>query len=332
MKIGGTLGKLGNKAKETVKDAAKATSRSVTDPTGQLGSQINATISDVTGGLKIPSAAEIGRKLSINTLLGKEKKDQKAKDDAAGKIAAKQQVKTEAQARIDAGGGTSSFMNTADKYLAQYGDGINTANAILADTTTNAYQPLVGQLQGMANGDNIDPAFRNYQLGLAQQLQQQASGQGPSIAQMQLQQATDRSLNQSLGAIRSATGANAGLSARTAALAGAQQLGSAANASGQLRLQEQQQAQQALGTLTSQGRAGDQDIRNGQLTATSQLRGAIGDQISGTTQAYQGIIGLDAAGIEAKRLEKQKAKENDQKLGQAGAGAVLNGLTTYIAG
>lgn len=327
--MGGLKG-LGKKFVNTIKDGVKATQNSVKDPLGQLGSQINATAKDVTGSY-IPTAEEIGKKLSINTLTGKDKKTAQAQESEAAKVAAASKVKAEAQARIDAGGGLSPFMNNSDKYVAQYGDGVGTASAILADTTTNAYQPLVGQLQGMANGNNVDPAFRNYQLGLAQQLQQQASGQGPSIAQMQLQQATDRSLNQSLGAIRSATGANAGLSARSAALASAQGLGAAANQSGILRLQEQQAAQQQLGALASQGRSADQDVRNGQLTATSQLRGAIGDQISGTTQAYQGIIGLDAAGIEAKRLERQKAKENDQKLGQAGAGAILNGLTTYIA-
>lgn len=131
--------------------------------------------------------------------------------------------------------------------------------------------PVADQFQDTANSSqvtsNVDPAFRNYQIQLAQQLQAQASGQGPSLAQMQLQQATNQGLNNSLGLIRASTGANGALGARTAALAGAQQLGNAGLQSGVLRLQEQMAAQNALADLYNQGRSGDMQTSKMDLDA-----------------------------------------------------------------
>lgn len=182
-------------------------------------------------------------------------------------------------------------------------------------TNTEAYlNPSVDQFYSLGqqsiSAPNIDPAFRNYQLGLAQQLQQQASGQGPSIAQMQLQQATDRTMGQSAGLIRAATGATPGLAGRTAALLGAQQLGAAGNASGQLRLQEQQQAQQALAGLSAQARGADIDTGAMSLdaqkaTAANRLaaaaggadvRGQLAGMEEGIYNAQNGAAGATTAG------------------------------------
>ncbi len=200
-----------------------------------------------------------------------------------------------------------------------------------------------GQLAQVSS--NVDPAFRQYQLGLAQQLQQQANGQGPSIAQLQLQQATDRTLSQSLGQIRAATGANAGLSARTAALAGAQQLGATGNASGQLRLQEQMQAQQLLGQIAGQGRQGDLQANDQSLEAqiatgnfkTGALNGLAGIRtrqaapsadIYGSNatdtrqaisiQAEKDMAATRAAEERAAQRRQARAKESDRIWGAAG--------------
>lgn len=183
---------------------------------------------------------------------------------------------------------------------------------------------------------NVDPAFRQYQLGLAQQLQAQANGQGPSVAQMQLQQATDRSLNQSLGAIRSATGSNAGLSARTAALAGAQQLGTAANASGQLRLQEQHQAQQQLAGVSNAGRTSDiatngQSIQAQQATANAKLAGIQG--LGGIRQAQlgtaQNIYGIQN-GAAMQTSQNQNGRTNAVIGGLSNVAST--GLSAYTGG
>ncbi len=325
------LSSAGKQIGRVVKDSVKATERSFTDPLGQLGSQFNEGAKAITGS-KIPSANEIGRKLSINTLMGKDKKQASAKAGEVAKADAVQAQKDTAKDRIMAGGGSSEFMNQSDGYIAEYGANRAAAGGQLADMTTKAYRPLSDQLNQIGTGQNVDPVFRDYQKGLAAQLQAQANGQGPSIAQMQLQQATDRTLNQSLGAIRSATGANAGLSARTAALAGAQQLGSAGNASGQLRLQEQQQAQQMLAGVAGQGRSGDDAALGTRLRALDQQRGVIGDQISGATQVLQGELGLDAAAIEDKRRQSQKAKDANKSLENNAYGALINGAVTWMSG
>ncbi len=202
----------------------------------------DAALGVATGGLSTVYQGVTGKKLGVAGQTG----NSPAPIDPNAQIQADAKAKAEADARSDL-----------------YRQGVNSTLQPIADQYT-----ALGQ-QG-AITSNVDPAFREYQLGLAQQLQAQANGQGPSIAQAQLQQATDRTLNQSLGAIRSATGANAGLSARTAALANAQGLGTAGNASGLLRLTEQQGAQTALGTLSAQARQGDINTDSNNIQAATQ--------------------------------------------------------------
>lgn len=196
---------------------------------------------------------------------------------------------------------------------------------------------------------NVDPAFRNYQLGLAAQLQAQANGEGPSLAQMQLQQSTDQTMNQSLGAIRSATGANAGLSARTAALSAAQGLGAAGLQSGLLRLQEQQQAQQMLGQVSGQGRSGDLDANDAAIQAqiaTGQFKmqglqglagirtqqaapaaDVYGSNATDTRQAVQIKADADAAAI---RAAEQRAA--DRRAARASQNSQIWGTVGTVAG
>ncbi len=190
---------------------------------------------------------------------------------------------------------------------------------------------------------NVDPAFRNYQLGLAQQLQQQAMGQGPSLAQLQLQQATDRSMNQSLGAIRAATGPNAALAGRTAALAAAQQMGAAGNQSAQLRLQEQQAAQNALAGLTAQGRTADQATQNAQIQAQTanaqQQLAAQQAQAAARQAAAEGLAGARTTqlGTQAQILGYQndvamQRSKNSTEIGKAGIGAIASGFSAGLGG
>lgn len=190
--------------------------------------------------------------------------------------------------------------------------------------------------QNSAVTSNVDPAFRDYQLGLAQQLQSQANGQGPSLAQMQLQQATDKTMNQSLGAIRSATGANAGLSARTAALSAAQGLGTAANASGQLRLQEQQAAQTQLAALSAQGRTGDlsgnaQSIQAQQYTNANKLAA-----IQGLAGVRNAQLGTAKTIYDAQNQAAIATSGNQNKLAQGALGGLVNiaatGAGAYMGG
>lgn len=227
---------------------------------------------------------------------------------------------------VEATSGLSTMMGTdvnganQDAYLG--------ASNNLLNPVADQYSQF-GQTSGITS--NVDPAFRNYQLGLAAQLQAQASGQGPSLAQMQLKQATDRTLNQSLGNIRAATGANAGLSARTAALAGAQGLGAAANQSGQLRLQEQQTAQQQLANVAGAGRSGD-------LTANGQSIQAQTATQNNRLAGIQGLGGIRTSQLDAQgralgydqQAALQESQNKNQRANQIG-GSILGGLSTAFA-
>lgn len=102
-------------------------------------------------------------------------------------------------------------------------------------------------------GVNIDPAWAQYQKDLAAQLLAQAKGEGPSLAQMQLKKATDRTMAQSLGTIKAGLGSNPALAARTAGLAASQQLANQGAESGLLRLKEQLAAQEQLAALANTG-------------------------------------------------------------------------------
>lgn len=95
--------------------------------------------------------------------------------------------------------------------------------------------------------------------GLRQQLEAQASGQAPSLAEAQLKAATDRTLAQQLAAAQS-VGRGSSQSALARNLARQQQAAGAelAQQSAQARLVEQQQAQEQLGQLTAQ----DQQVLN----------------------------------------------------------------------
>lgn len=160
-----------------------------------------------------------------------------------------------------AGGGMngSGFLPRADPGYdlrpGQYGIDPNTA--IVPHYTDWQNQLKQG---GIAAGNRApDGPFRNQQLTLADALMAQANGQGPSLAQSQLQQATERnmagamSLGASLQGHQSAGGALRGIQNQRAAIS--QQ---SAMDSGQLRMQEQMAARSQLGNLLAQGRGGDQ--------------------------------------------------------------------------
>lgn len=254
--------------------------------------------------------------------------------------------KAKAQENLDKFGGFSPFIDQSSEYVKRFGAGEDTVRAILADSYTQAFDPLAQQFGQLANASqiqtNIDPAFRQYQMGLAQQLQQQAMGQGPSLAQLQLQQATDRTLNQSLGAIRAATGPNAALAGRTAALAASQQLGGAGNASAQLRLQEQQQAQQQLAGLSTQGRtadiAGEQlrtqtelSGRDQQLAALQAQQGAVRQSLSGKDAALSGVLGIASDRAAADRINDAAATKDRRDMQNNILGSVVTGIAAGIS-
>lgn len=98
---------------------------------------------------------------------------------------------------------------------------------------------------------------RTYQDFLAKQLQQQASGQGPSLAQGQFQNNLDQSIAAQHAMAASATGGNIGLAQRQAAVNTGNLNLQAANQAAQLRMQEQLAAEGLLGTTAGTMRGQD---------------------------------------------------------------------------
>lgn len=175
-------------------------------------------------------------------------------------------------------------------------------------------------------GMNGDPnnVFRQGQMGLMQQLQAQAAGQGPSIAQNQLKMGQEQALAQSIALANSGRGGANPMMARQALQQNAQMSGQMANEAANLRLQEQQQAQSALGSLTGQGRQGDLGVTS--LQQQGQVSSAQMAQAQNELASKYAQMGLDA------QTANQKAMIELQKLSQEGQLGFANlGLQSQIA-
>lgn len=189
-----------------------------------------------------------------------------------------------------------------------------TAQAV-TDAQGQTNQALANQ-QGFVNAINMQtPGAIAAQMGLAQQLQAQAAGQGPNPAQAALAQSTGANVaNQAaLMASQRGAGANVGLVARQAAQAGAGAQQQAAGQAATLQAQQQLAAQQALGNLsaTQIGQAGSgygQQTSN-TLTNQGQLLNAQGQQQASNA----GIANTNAKG------------------GQQAVGGLLNGAAAAFS-
>lgn len=201
-----------------------------------------------------------------------------------------------------------------------FGGGMNQFNA---QAPTNDFQ---AQGQGIDFASAIKNAMTGangisaQQQSLVNALQSQAAGNGPSIAQPMLQQATDQNTQQAAGLMGSQKGMNAGLQGRQIAQqrAGIQQQG--AQGMALLRNQEQLGAQgmlgQTLGTMGQQnlgmlgtaGHLGAQDWWNAQ-------------QLNQATAAQNAGLNLGAQEINA-----GVSKQNADISSKAWAGAI-NGLS-----
>lgn len=126
----------------------------------------------------------------------------------------------------------------------------------------------------------MNSTFRADQTALMDRLRMQANGQGPSIANMQMNNAMDKN-NAAMSAMAASGRGNAGAAAQAAMNAGAtSNMGIAANA-GVQRLQEQQMAQQQMAQLAGQGREQDMYQANGIYTNANgqQQKPSTGDML-----------------------------------------------------
>lgn len=151
--------------------------------------------------------------------------------------------------------------------------------------------------------------MRKRQGALATMLEEQAAGQGPSIAQQQLQRGTEAAMAQAAALGRSQAGQGAGLQQRNIAQQQAQIGQQAASDSAMVRMQEQLQARSALGNI---------------------LQGARGQDIQSATERAR--LQQEAERDKYGALERQQQRELDIKKGeQESRKGLIGGVVQSIA-
>lgn len=185
-----------------------------------------------------------------------------------------------------------------------------TPGAGMFDQTAGQVAPGSAQ-QALGPDGNPQGQTRAMQMSLIQQLQDQAAGRGPSLAQMQLQQGTDRNISQAMALGQSQRGAGAagmlkGIQGQQAGIA----QGMAGDAA-MLRLQEQMSAQQNLGNQLGSMRGADQqfagmNMQNSQFNA-GQANGMVSGNADRAAAAAQAQAKLD---IEREKLLNDQASKS----------------------
>ncbi len=125
---------------------------------------------------------------------------------------------------------------------------------------SNAFTAAQGQSSRIVRQDD---EFRRGQAALAHQLQEQAAGRGPSLAEGALRRATDRNIKQQM-AVTAAQGGNPALARRNAALRAAELNRGASADAAQMKIQEQLNARQQLAGVLDTGRAQDIGVNTSQ--------------------------------------------------------------------
>ena len=179
----------------------------------------------------------------------------------------------------------------------------------------------------LGRGQDVDDLKREQQN--VEALQRQARGFGPSVAQSQLQTATERNLAAALAQAASQRGVSGGLAAREAGRQRARASQEAARQSAQIRAVESQQAQQGLTGAIQQLRqrnlgAREFEVRSrqrGEEAAAGIASGNIQRQFQaeqGTQQRRagftSGILQGGAALFSDKNLKKDIKEADDREL------------------
>jgi hypothetical protein len=136
----------------------------------------------------------------------------------------------------------------------------------------------------------------------AEQLRQQSLGQGPSIAQQQLQTGTNRNISQLAGQVAASRSMNPALAQRSAMQQQADASQQAAGQSAQLRAQEMQQAQ-----------------------------GAYGQELAAQQQAVQDREAMKAGQYQAKQDRQTNLDMANQQRASAATTGLLQGAATIFS-
>lgn len=163
---------------------------------------------------------------------------------------------------------SSRSSTTTTKKSKSSSSSTNIGKMTKADVATIAATPTIEAAKvdpvREITGETIDRAqqeqFRQMQMALAQRLEAQSRGEGPSLAELQMQRNTERNLAAQMAMARSGRSGQGALGMRTAAMESGRLQQDAALASALARIQEQQQAQALLGQVTDLGRLRDIDL------------------------------------------------------------------------
>lgn len=154
-----------------------------------------------------------------------------------------------------------------------------------------------------------DRQFRSGQAQLAAQLQEQAAGRGPSLAEGQLRQATDRGIRQQMAVAASGgAGANAALAQRNVAANVGQMQQQAAADAAQMRMQEQIAARQQLAGVLESGRAQDIGVAQSQAQLLQQVN--LANQAAGNQFGLANMEALNQFALQRAQLEQQSRMQN----------------------
>lgn len=175
----------------------------------------------------------------------------------------------------------------------------------------NQAQQAYGQQRKFMQ-ENVDPQRKNLLIALADQ----ASGKAPSIAEQQLKSAFDTSLKNQLALARSQRGGNAGLAARNVSNIAAQQQQNLAQQGAIAKLQERQQAQNALSNQIAAEQGYGTNILGAAMSGQSNVAAMQQQQRALNDARNKGILGagmqLLSGGLFAKGGQVQMLAEGGQ--------------------
>jgi hypothetical protein len=164
-------------------------------------------------------------------------------------------------------------------------------HAMSADVTKQ--DNLTGQIS------DAEGQTKNYQAQeqtLANQLQDQANGNGPNPALDQLHQTTDQNIKQATGMVASQKGMNAGMAARLAAQNASSANQQAAGQAAVMRANQQLQSENALGNVESAMTGQSLQQQNTLQTALANQNSSVVSSVNGQNSANSGVAQQNAAG------------------------------------
>lgn len=192
-----------------------------------------------------------------------------------------------------------------------------TAQAMTVDPAQIAAMERA-QAAAIARGD--EQAIRASQVGLAEALQAQAAGTGPSLAEQQLARQNELAVKQQLALAGSQRGVTPAMAQRQAAMNISNLQAEQGARAAELRIQEQQAARAQLADVLGQTRGMDVNLATQQAQLQQQA-------------ALQNAAQFNQQNLQQAQLQQQAALANQAELGQTSrfnVGQQLQAQTTNV--